>query len=179
MRVAVIGHKSIARKDADVIAFEMLKLLQDPGVDEIVFAGIDGVAANALCFAIMGKEERGATSPKLTVVFPGKYGERPPWPKCNPSPEDWAQRSNQIFECGYPMGGKHLANSRSAIDISWDTSMTQCNIWVVNYVATCGYALVFWNGYHYASDVVRPIKYMQEQVIPWEHVEIIGEEDET
>ncbi len=63
-----------------------------------------------------------------------------------------------------------------AIDISWDKSMTACNVWAVDYVTGNGQALVFWNGSHLAEDVVRPIKHMKEKVIPWTHVEIVGEE---
>lgn len=174
MKVAVIGPRVIARKDADVIAFEMIKLVQDPEVEEIIFPGLDGVAANALCFAI---GERAAASPKLTVVFPGKYGERPWWSqRNNPSIEEWAQKSNQILELGLPMGGIP-EDPRKAIDISWDKSMTDCNVWVVNYVATTGQALVFWDGSSLMTDVTTAIKHMKEKVIPWVHVEVAGEED--
>lgn len=175
MKVAVIGHKVIARSDADVIAMEMIKLVSDPDIEEIIFPGIDGVAANALCFAAMERDTR--TAPLLTVVCPGKYGQRPPWSTRNPSPEEWAQRSNRILELGLPMGGAHLLDPSKAMDISWDTSMTQCNLWVVSQVASCGQALVFWNGHPLASDVVCPIKYMQENYIAWQHVTVIGEED--
>ena len=174
MRVAIIGHRSIARSDADVIAYEMLKLISDPDVEELWIPGIDGVSANALCFTLLLREREQKTSPKIFTVFPGKFGERPPWSACTPSPEEWSQRGDGIYELGGDMSRtwKHVGRA-----FAWELSMRACNEYVVNQVAECGQVHVFWNGSRAETDVANVVEKIQKNHIMWQHVEVLGDED--
>lgn len=167
MKVAIVGHWAISRADADVIAFAVLECVQNPDVEEIFFAGIDGVGANALCFAILGRDA-GRTTPKLTVVFPGRRGERPPWLARTPSPEEWSQQADEVRELENPMPEYGR----------WYDSLHCCSEYIIEQVAECGQVLVFWDGNPLATEVSRLVRKIQTQFIPWQHIEISGEEDQ-
>lgn len=163
MKVAVIGHKHVGPADPEVIAAKMIQTIVDPDVEEILIPGIDGMCACALSCAILARDEQKMSSPIITVVFPGKLGERPPWSPVLPSPEEWSKRADKVLELGAPMGFS-----------IWSASMDACYKYVIEQVAECGQVLVFWNGSGLAG-TARHVHHIQQKLVAWEHVEVTGE----
>ena len=175
MKVAIVGHCMASRQDAAVIALEMRKLIEDPDTQEIWIPGLDGVAATALCFALAFRAESNKTTPLVFTVFPGRYGERPPWSVGMPSPEERARQANQIYELGGDMTSTWNHRDRT---FAWELSIRACNEYVVGQVAGAGQAIVFWNGSLLETKVARAVEKAQAHGIPWLHVPVSGDEDE-
>ncbi len=165
MKVALLGHKTVSKADITIIATTLVRLLQDGEVEELIIPGIDGACANALALAITLRTDLQRPGVRIRAVFPGKWGERPPWHACAPSPEGWACSADETVGLELPMGPGR-----------WPYSILRCYEHVVDQVADCGQAMVFWNGDKRADTGVL-VEYLQKKNIPWEHINISGEED--
>jgi hypothetical protein len=163
VKVSIIGHKHMDTGDPAIIAAKMIELVADPDVEELIVPGIDGACACALSCAVIARDEVGGIGPRIVVVFPGRFGERPPWSAVRPSPEEWSAKADQVVELGRSMGFA-----------AWGKAVEFCFEHVVDQVVDCGQIIAFWNG-DPAAGVARAVRYLQNKMVPWEHIEIKGE----
>ncbi len=161
MKVAVMGHQEVAESDLTLIAQALLPFLQDPDVDEFLFAAMEGASTLALAMAYdLVKDSR----QKFTLVFPSTVETRPVWEPGSLPPWDAVPLAHKVVELGMPLQAKDGFKAHRKL-----------GEYLVDQVADCGQLIAFWNGTT-RSVTGRTVRYAQAKDVAWQHVPITGPE---